>query len=206
MLKNILNKLIKLAGHQFAKYFLAVWCFLENIFFPFPSDAIVIPMSIAKPKKWFETFLIATTAALIGALVAYAIGSFMFHKLGVHIFELSGVDDPKKFLAIFYKKSTMITFAFILFIAGFTPLPFNLLAIASGFVHFNFPLFVATALFTRGCRYFLLTYLFSKYGPKIQKQIDEKFSTFLMWVIGSFIIVIAGMYLFYIKFPHFFAA
>jgi len=44
----------------------------------------------------------------------------------------------------------MITFAFILFISGFTPLPFNLLAIASGFVHFNFPLFAATALFTKG--------------------------------------------------------
>ena len=114
----------------------------------------------------------------------------MFHKLGVHIFELSGVDDPKKFLAIFYKKSTMITFAFILFISGFTPLPFNLLAITSGFVHFNFPLFVATALFTRGSRYFLLTYLFSKFGPKIQEQIeqtikDKEGKTFICTSIGK---------------------
>ncbi len=70
--------------------------------------AVIIPMSISKPKRWFETFAIATTAAFAGALVAYAIGNFMFHKLGVHIFELSGVDDPKKFLAIFYKKSTFI--------------------------------------------------------------------------------------------------
>jgi len=82
MLKNLLNKLIKLAGHKLAKYVLAVWCFFENIFFPFPSDAIVIPMSISKPKRWFETFAIATTAAFAGALVAYAIGNFMFHKLG----------------------------------------------------------------------------------------------------------------------------
>jgi membrane protein YqaA with SNARE-associated domain len=206
MLKNALNKLIKLAGHKFAKYALAAWCFMENIFFPFPSDAIVIPMSIAKPKKWFEIFAIATVSAFIGALAAYAIGSFMFQKIGVHIFDLSGVDDPNKFLAIFYKKSTMIAFAFILFISGFTPLPFNLLAIASGFVHFNFPLFAATALFTRGSRYFLLAYLFSKFGPKIQQQIEKKFTTFLAWVIGSFILVIAGMYLFYIKFPHYFAA
>ena len=206
MLKNLLNKLIKLAGHKLARYFLAVWCFLENIFFPFPSDAIVIPMSIAKPKRWYETFMIATVAAFLGAIVAYAIGSFMFNKLGVHIFELSGVDDPKKFLAIFYKKSTIIAFAFILFISGFTPLPFNLLAIASGFVGFNFFIFAATALFTRSSRYFLLTYLFSKYGPKIQKQIDKNFSSFVIWVIGSFAIVIAGMYLFYVKFPQYFAA
>ena len=185
MLKNLLNKLINLAGHKFAKYVLAVWCFLENIFFPFPSDAIVIPMSIAKPKRWYETFMIATVAAFLGAIVAYAIGSFMFNKLGVHIFELSGVDDPKKFLAIFYKKSTMIAFAFILFISGFTPLPFNLLAIASGFVHFNFPLFAATALFTRGSRYFLLAYFFSKFGPKIQEQIDKKFSTFSIYSINN---------------------
>jgi membrane protein DedA with SNARE-associated domain len=100
----------------------------------------------------------------------------------------------------------MIAFAFILFISGFTPLPFNLLAIASGFVHFNFPLFAATALFTRGSRYFLLAYFFSKFGPKIQEQIDKKFSTFLIWIIGSFVIVIAGMYLFYIKFPQYFIA
>jgi hypothetical protein len=100
----------------------------------------------------------------------------------------------------------MITFAFVLFISGFTPLPFNLLAITSGFVHFNFPLFAATALFTRGARYLFLAYLFSKYGAKIQKQIDQKFSTFVIWVVGSFAIVIAGMYLFYVKFPHYFAA
>ena len=206
MFKNILNKLIRLAGHKLARYVLAVWCFLENIFFPFPSDAIVIPMSISKPKKWFETFMIASIAAFLGAIVAYGIGSFMFNKLGIHIFELSGVDDPKKFLAIFYKKSTIIAFTFILFISGFTPLPFNLLAIASGFVGFNFLLFAATAFFTRTSRYFLLTYLFSKYGPKIQEQIDKNFSSFLMWVIGSFVLVIAGMYLFYVKFPQYFAA
>jgi len=206
MLKNLLNILIRLAGHKLAKYVLAVWCFLENIFFPFPSDAIVIPMSIAKPKRWFETFMIATIAAFVGALVAYAIGNYVFHKLGVHIFALSGVDDPQKFLAVFYKKSTLIAFTFILFISGFTPLPFNLLAIASGFIHFNFPLFAATALFTRGVRYFLLAYLFSKYGAKIQKQIDQKFSTFVIWVVGSFAIVIAGMYLFYVKFPQYFIA
>jgi len=206
MLKNLLNKLIRLAGHKLARYFLAVWCFFENIFFPFPSDAIVIPMSISKPKKWFETFMIASVAAFLGAIVAYAIGSFMFNKLGVHIFELSGVDDPKKFLAVFYKKSTMIAFVFILFVSGFTPLPFNLLAITSGFVGFNFFLFAATALFTRSSRYFLLAYLFSKYGPKIQRQIDKNFASFVMWVIGSFVIVIGGMYLFYIKFPQYFVA
>ncbi len=189
MLKNILNKLIKLAGHKFAKYILAGWCFLENIFFPFPSDAIVIPMSISKPKKWLETFFIATFFAFLGAIVAYGIGSFMFYKVGVHIFELSGVDDPQKFLSIFYKKSTMIAFIVILFISGFTPLPFNLLAIASGFVHFNFIFFAFTALFTRGTRYFLLTYLFSKYGPKIQKQIETRFTNFMLWVVGSFIFV-----------------
>jgi hypothetical protein len=130
----------------------------------------------------------------------------MFHKIGVYIFDWSGVSDPQKFLAIFYKKSTMIAFAFILFISGFTPLPFNLLAIASGFVSFSFPLFAATALFTRGSRYFLLAYFFSKYGPKIQEHIEKKFTTFLIWIIVSFIIVIGGMYLFYVKFPHYFAA
>ena len=206
MLKKLLKYLIKLAGHKKAKYFLAGWCFMENIFFPVPSDSIVIPMSISKPKRWFETFAIATIAAFLGALAAYAIGHYMFHKIGVYIFDWSGVSDPQKFLAIFHKKSTMIGFAFILFISGFTPLPFNLLAIASGFVSFNFPLFAATALFTRGSRYFVLAYFFSKYGSKIQQQIEKKFTTFLVWIIVSFAVVIAGMYLFYIKFPHYFTA
>jgi hypothetical protein len=85
-------------------------------------------------------------------------------------------------------------------------LPFNLLAIASGFVNFNFIFFAFTALFTRGTRYFLLAYLFSKYGSKIQKQIETRFFNFMLWVVGSFAIVIVSMYLFYIKFPHFFAA
>jgi membrane protein YqaA with SNARE-associated domain len=206
MLKNLLNKLLKLAGHKRAKYFLAGWCFMENIFFPIPSDSIVIPMSIAKPKRWFEIFTIATISAFLGALAAYAIGHYLFKQLGVVIFDLSGVDDPNKFLNIFYKKSTMIAFVFILFVSGFTPLPFNLLAIASGFVHFNFALFAATALFTRGSRYLILAYLFSKFGPKIQKQIEKKFTTFLFWVIGSFIIVIALGVLFYLKFPKYFSA
>ena len=65
MLKKLLNDLIKLAGHKRAKYFLAGWCFMENIFFPVPSDSIVIPMSISKPKKCFETFSIETIDAFI---------------------------------------------------------------------------------------------------------------------------------------------
>ncbi len=82
--------------------------FFENIFFPFPSDAIVIPMSISKPKKWFETFMIASVAAFLGSIVAYAIGSFMFHKLGVLIFELSGIDDPKKYVTPLVKPEMMM--------------------------------------------------------------------------------------------------
>jgi membrane protein YqaA with SNARE-associated domain len=205
MLKKLLKDLIKLAGHKKAKYFLAGWCFMENIFFPVPSDSIVIPMSISKPKSWFETFTIATIAAFLGALAAYAIGHYMFHKIGVYIFNWAGWSDPNQFLAIFYKKSTMIVFAFILFISGFTPLPFNLLAIASGFVSFNFPLFAATALFTRGSRYFLLAYFFSKYGSKIQEHIEKKFTTFLIWIAVSFVIVIALGVLIYKQYPHYFA-
>ena len=86
--------------------------------------------------------------------------------------------------------------------SGFTPLPFNLLAITSGFVGFNFFLFAATALFTRTSRYFLLTYLFSKYGPKIQRQIDKNFASFVMWVIGSFAVVIAEGNIFSIPIPN----
>ncbi|MFM8244572.1 MAG: YqaA family protein [Candidatus Fonsibacter sp.] len=203
-LKKYLNSLINLAGHKRAKFFLGGWSFMENIFFPVPSDSIVIPMTIAKPKQWYEIFYIATIAATLGAIAAYFIGYYLFKTVGVTIFDWSGIDDPLFFQKKFYKKSTIIAFVIILFIAGFTPLPFNLLAITAGFVKFNFLIFLLTAIITRGGRYFLLTYLFSKFGPKIRKKIDTHFGTFMLWVVGSFIVVVSGMYLFYVSFPDFF--
>ena len=148
MFKNLLKKTVKLASHKSAKIYLATICFFESIFFPIPPDVMIIPMTIAKNKEWVKIATTATISSVIGGCAGYAIGSFFYKEVGIPIFEFYGFDG---FLA--FKDQLSIGKGFwawliLLTIAGFTPVPFKLLTISSGFIGFNFFVFIFVSALT----------------------------------------------------------
>ena len=162
--------------------------------------AFIIPMVIAKRTEWFKIALIATVGSVLGACLGYFIGLIFFNEIGVKIFELYGVDNTNFLKDKMSSEGGIIAWITLLAIAGFTPVPFKLLTITSGFVHFNFFYFVLVSLLTRGSRFFLIAFLIGNFGPAMKKIIEKRLV--IVSIIISFILVIVAyfVYNFLVKF------
>ena len=174
MFKQFYEKIINLAGHKSSKFFLGTMSFIESFIFPVPPDILIIPMTIAKKQDWFSIALIATIGSLLGACLGYFIGYVFFNEIGIKIFELYGVDNTSYLKDKISSEGGLIAWITLLAIAGFSPVPFKLLTITSGFVHFNLLYFIIISLITRGSRFFLIAYLIGNFGSTMKKIIEKK--------------------------------
>tara|TARA_B100000424_G_scaffold170228_1_gene131100 strand:+ start:734 stop:1342 length:609 start_codon:yes stop_codon:yes gene_type:complete len=202
MFKNLYEKTIILAGHKSSKSILGFVSFIESFIFPIPPDVLIIPMTIAKKNDWFRIGLTATVGSVMGALLGYFIGYIFFSEIGVKIFELYGVDNVSFLKDKVSSEGGVIAWMTLLAIAGFTPVPFKLLTITSGFVGFNLLYFVIVAAITRGSRFFLISFLIGNFGPAMKKIIEKKLLTVSL-VLAVFLVVLAYLvYNFLLKFSN----
>ena len=174
MFKELYNKTIKLAGHKSSKLILGIISFIESFIFPIPPDVLIIPMTIAKKNDWVKIAFVATTGSVLGALLGYLIGFVFFNEIGIKIFELYGVDNTSFLKEKFSSEGGVIAWMTLLAIAGFTPVPFKLLTITSGFVGFNIFYFLIVSAITRGTRFFLISFLIGKFGSAMKEIIEKK--------------------------------
>ena len=189
MFKNLYKKCLDLAGHKNSKYYLAIVSFVESSFFPIPPVVMFIPMVISKKIDFKKIFLITTIFSVLGGMFGYVIGAFFF-EFGAQIMNFYGYED--KLYNI--KKSLIENDGFyawlgILFLAGFTPLPYKVFTIASGLIGFNFLIFVLISLISRGLRFFLVSYLSYKFGDLFNEFMDEYGSKWFT-IIGILIVIV----------------
>ena len=174
MIKKIYEKTLIWASHKNSKLILFFVSVIESFIFPLPPDLLIIPMTIAKMNNWFKIALIATSGSVLGACMGYLIGYVFFNEIGIPIFELYGVDNVTFLKDKVTGGGGIIAWATLLAIAAFTPIPFKLLTITSGFVHFNFFYFIIISFLARGSRFFLIAMLIGKFGPKIKPLLEKK--------------------------------
>ncbi len=198
MIKKIYDKCVSWAGKKYAKQLLAFEAFIESSFFPIPPDVMIIPMVVAKKNEFIRIALIATIFSVLGALFGYFIGYVFFNEIGIKIFELYGYEDPNFLKEKFSTKGGFLSWLGILFTAGFTPLPFKLLTISSGFIHFNIVSFIIICVVTRGLRFFLVSFLTYRYGEKFGPFL-EKQGTKWSIIIAGFLLIIGGIFYFLFK-------
>ena len=200
MFKDLYFKTIKLAGHKSSKFFLGIMSFIESFIFPIPPDVLIIPMTIAKKNEWVRIALIATIGSVLGACLGYLIGYVFFNEIGVKIFELYGVDNTSFLKDKMSSEGGTIAWMTLLAIAGFSPIPFKLLTITSGFVEFNLVYFVLVSLITRGSRFFLIAFLVGNFGSAMKKIIEKKLLKFSLILSLVLIIFAYLIYKFLINF------
>ncbi len=193
MFIQLYNKCIKLAAHKNSEYFLGIISFIESSFFPIPPDIMIAPMAIAKKNNFLKIFLIATVFSVLGGIFGYMIGAYFF-DLGMNIVEFYNYEDKvinmKETLS---KGDGFYTWLAILFLAGFTPLPYKVFAITSGLLGYNLLIFIIISLFSRGLRFFIVSYLSSKFGDKFSNYMNthgQKWFT----LIGIIIVIIASIF------------
>ena len=193
MIKKIYDKCVVWAGYKYAKQILAFEAFIESSFFPIPPDVMIIPMVISKKKEFIRIALIATTFSVLGALFGYYIG-YSLNEIATKIFELYGYEYSGTFRENFTSGGGFKTWLEILFTAGFTPLPFKLLTISSGIIHFNLMSFIFICIVTRGLRFFLVAYLTYKFGSRFGPFLEKKGGQWAAVIAVIIIVIAAGIY------------
>ena len=202
MLKEFYLKSLKLAGHKNSKFFLGFFSFIESFIFPIPPDVLIIPMTIAKRQEWLKIAIIATIGSVLGACLGYFIGYVFFNEIGIKIFELYGVDNTSFLKDKVSSEGGVIAWITLLAIAGFTPLPFKLLTITSGFVHFHIVYFILISLLTRGSRFFIIAFLIGNFGPTMKKIVEKRILTLSIVISLAIIIIAYFIYKFLINFSN----
>ena len=197
MIKKLYDKCVEWAGHRWANSILAFISFLESFIFPIPTDAMLIPMVIAKRDKFIKISSIAVIFSVLGALIGYLIGYIFFNEIGIKIFEIFGSENANLFKEKLASEKGLLSGILILFIAGFTPLPFKIITITSGLVSFNILFFIITCLFARGLRFFLVAYLAYRYGAAIGPFLEKKAGIWSV-IIAGIIVILAEIFYFYI--------
>ena len=189
MFKSLYKKCLDLAAHKSSKYYLAIVSFIESSFFPIPPDVMVIPMVISKKNEFIKIFLITTIFSVMGGMLGYLIGAFFF-EFGTHIMSFYGYEDKlSKIKESLVNSDGFYAWLGILFLAGFTPLPYKVFTIASGLIGFNFLIFVLISLISRGLRFFIVSYLSYKFGNLFNEYMD-KYGSKWFTIFGALIVII----------------
>ena len=194
MFKELYNKTIRLAGHKKSKSILGFMSFIESFVFPIPPDVLIIPMTIAKREEWIRIALIATIGSVLGACLGYFIGYVFFNEIGIKIFEIYGFDNTSFLKDKMSSEGGALAWMTLLAIAGFSPVPFKLLTITSGFVNFNIFYFIIVSILTRGSRFFIIAFLIGNFGPAMKKIIEKKLLRFS--IIVSIVIIVFAYFVY----------
>ena len=199
MFKTLYKKCLSLAAHKSSNFFLGIVSFVESSFFPIPPDVMIIPMVIAKKKNYLKIFLIASIFSVLGGIFGYMIGA-IFLDTAMNIIEFYGYE--KKVVSIKNNLSQgegFFAWLSILFLAGFTPLPYKAFTIASGLIGFNILVFMIVSLISRSLRFFLISYLSYKFGD-LFSEFMEKHGSKWFTILGLLIILIFFIILIILKF------
>ena len=192
MFKSFYRKCLELAAHKSSKFFLGVVSFIESSFFPIPPDVMIIPMVLAKKNDYLKIFLIASFFSVLGGIFGYFLG-FLFIEFANQIITFYGYEEKILKLKLSLNQGGGFYAWFgILFLAGFTPLPYKVFTISSGLVGFNLGIFILVSLISRGLRFFIISYLTFKFGNLFNKFMETQGSKWFI-VIGILIVLILAL-------------
>ena len=199
MFQSLYKKCLNLAAHKSSNLYLGIVSFIESSFFPIPPDVMIIPMVIAKKKEYFKIFLIASIFSVLGGIFGYLLG-YLFYDLAIHIIEFYGYENKIENLKTSLSEgSGFFAWLSILFLAGFTPLPYKAFTIASGIVAFSLPVFIIVSLISRSLRFFIVAYLSYKFGD-LFTEFMEKHGSKWFTIIGILIVIVLGIIFLIFKF------
>ena len=199
MFQSLYKKCLNLAAHKNSKLYLSIVSFTESSFFPIPPDVMIIPMVIAKKQEYFKIFLIASIFSVLGGIFGYLIG-YLFYDLAIHVIEFYGYENKVENLKTSLSQgSGFFAWLSILFLAGFTPLPYKAFTIASGVVGFSLPVFIVVSLISRSLRFFIVAYLSYKFGD-LFTEFMEKHGSKWFTIIGILIVIVLGIIFLIFKF------
>ena len=196
IIKRLYDWMLSWGDSKWGALALFLFAMAEASFFPIPPDVLLIALCIGATSKSFRFGAICLAGSIIGAIIGYGIGYFLWQSPSGeytalaqfflnHVFSLEAFQEVK---ALYDHYNFWIVFT-----AGFTPLPYKLFTISGGLFHIDFVMFIIASIVSRGLRFFLIAALIWKFGKPIKTFIDKYFNilavVFTILLIGSFVLV-----------------
>jgi membrane protein YqaA with SNARE-associated domain len=185
MLRRIYDWCVAAADKPYALWVLGAVSFAESSFFPVPPDIMLLPMSLARPKRAWLFAALCTAASVAGGVVGYGIGAVLYDSVGHWLIDLYGLGDKVEAFRASYAQWG----AWIIIGKGLTPIPYKLVTITSGFAGYNIWLFVLCSIIARGGRFFAVAILLNRYGDTIRAEIEKRLG---IWVAALAILLASG--------------
>jgi membrane protein YqaA with SNARE-associated domain len=170
MLQRLYDRVLALAASPRAPFWLGAIAFAESSFFPIPPDALLIPMAIARPRRAWRLALICTVCSVVGGALGYLIGYALTDTVALPILRLYHDEAALGRFRELYAQYGL----WVILIKGLTPIPYKIVTIASSAARFNFPLFMAASLVTRGARFFLEAALLRQFGEPVRDFVERR--------------------------------
>jgi membrane protein YqaA with SNARE-associated domain len=186
MLRRLYDWCIAAADKPYATWLMGTVSFLESSVVPVPPDAMLIPMSLARPDQaWFYA-TVCTLTSVAGGVLGYFIGAALYDSVGLWVMNLYGLTDKVESFRAAYAQWG----SWIILLKGLTPIPYKLVTIASGFAGYSFVMFVLLSLVARGMRFFAVAFLLNRYGAQARAIIEERLG---FWVSIAAIVLVGGI-------------
>ncbi len=198
MLKRTYNWMLSWADTKWGAVMLFVIAFAESSFFPIPPDVLLIALCLGATTRAFRFAAICTAGSVLGALFGYTIGHFLWYTPGGDFTVIADfffrvipgftVEQYHEIQSMYNKYDF-----WMVFVGGFTPIPYKLITITAGVFNINIPMFIIASIVSRGLRFFAVAWLIWKFGPPVKVFIDKYFNwlaiAFTVLLIGSFAVV-----------------
>lgn len=189
MLHRLYMRVLALAASPRAGWWLFGIAFAEASFFPVPPDALLIPIALARPDRAWRFAAICLAGSVIGGALGYLIGYAVFDQLARPLIALYGYGDRFAAFQALYAQWGL----WVILIKGLTPIPYKIVTIASGAAKFNFWVFMAASVVTRGARFFLVAALLRYYGTPVRDFIERRLtlvtSLLAAGIVGGFLVL-----------------
>ncbi|HEX7854273.1 MAG TPA: DedA family protein [Sphingobium sp.] len=187
MLERLYQWTLAKAAHRHAEVWLFIFSFMESSFFPIPPHPLLGLMCLARPKKALRYGFICTAASVLGGLLGYAIGHFLFATVGEALLHLLHLEKSFPVAACHLRDNA----ALIIIGKGATPIPFKLITITAGFIGVPLFTFLWASILSRGFQFMLVGVLFWKFGAPIKSFIEK----YLIWCVIAFVVAVIGGFL-----------
>jgi membrane protein YqaA with SNARE-associated domain len=186
MLRRAYDWCIAAADRPYALWLLAAIAFAESSVFPIPPDTMLIPMSLARPKRAWSYATVCTLASVAGGVLGYAIGAYLYDTVGHWLIQLYGYGNKVEAFREAYARWGSL----IILLKGLTPIPYKIVTITSGFAGYDLKLFIVFSFIARGLRFYLEAFLFNRYGAQARAIIEERLT---FWFTLGLVVLVAGI-------------
>lgn len=162
---------------------LALFAFIESIFFPVPTAAFLIPILMIDARRWVSYAAYTSFFSVLGGIAGYLIAAFFFDTIGIRIIDFYGLSAQMEHVQALFNANAF----WVVLTGAFTPIPYKVFVLTAGFLKINFLAFLFASIVGRSMQFFLIGYVMRLFGPTVTRVFLKYFNVVVLIIIGALI-------------------